>query len=271
MERESRGASEAVACPLIFPKERSVGSSSSADLKSCVAMKRPFMSAMGLALFCSVALGGAAVEPGFISLFDGKTLEGWTIQCLPKDREEAAKAWTVDQGTILANTLGHKEHFYIMLVSQKEYGDFVLRLRIQIERGVTGNSGIQIRSRYNAQTGWMEGPQIDINPPNPELTGKLWNEGPGPHRWLSNEPVKGLKFYYADQGDGWNDLEITAQGLRIKSVLNGVTVVDYDGTGVLDDELHQKLNAGKRGMIGLQIHSNDELKLRFKDVRIRPL
>jgi hypothetical protein len=158
-----------------------------------------------------------------------------------------------------------------MLVTQKEYTNFVLRLRLQVERGVTGNSGIQIRSRYNDQTGWMEGPQIDINPPGPELTGKLWNEGPGPHRWLSNQTVPGQTFYYADQGDGWNEMEITANGTRIKSVLNGVTVVDYDGSGVLDDEPHRQLNVGLRGMIGLQIHSGHELKLRFKDLRIKPL
>jgi hypothetical protein len=234
-------------------------------------MKHFSLPAVWPALFFSVAALSGADEPGFVPLFDGKTLNGWTINCLPKDKELGAKAWTVDQGTILANTLAHKEHFYIMLVTEQEYGDFVLRLRLQVERGVTGNSGIQIRSRYNAQTGWMEGPQIDINPPNPELTGKLWNEGPGPHRWLSNEPVQGFKFFYADQGDGWNDLEITARGMKIKSVLNGVTVVDYDGSGVLDDDLHRKLNVGTRGMIGLQIHSSDELKLRFKDVRIKPL
>jgi hypothetical protein len=147
----------------------------------------------------------------------------------------------------------------------------VLRLRIQVERGVTGNSGIQVRSRYNPKTGWMEGPQIDINPPNPQLTGKLWNEGPGPHRWLSNEPVEGLKFFYADEGDGWNDMEIAAKGMRIKSVLNGVTVVDYDGSGVLDDKLHKKHNVGTKGVIGLQLHSFHQLKLRFKDIRIKPL
>ncbi|MCB1124874.1 MAG: DUF1080 domain-containing protein [Verrucomicrobiae bacterium] len=215
------------------------------------------------------ALEFSRAEPGFVSLFDGKTLEGWTIRCLPKDRVLAARAWTVDQGTILADTMGHTGHFYIMLVSRKEYGDFVLRLRLQVERGITGNSGIQIRSRYDPETGWMEGPQIDINPPGPELTGKLWNEGPGPHRWLSNETIEGQKFHYADEGDGWNDLEITANGMRIRSVLNGVTVVDYDGSGVLDDEPHRKLNVGTRGRIGLQIHSYQELKLRFKDVRIR--
>jgi multimeric flavodoxin WrbA len=216
-------------------------------------------------------VASGADESGFVPLFDGRTLDGWTINCLPKDKALAAKAWTVDQGTILANTIGHRDHFYIMLVTTQEYGDFVLRLRLQVERGVTGNSGIQIRSRYDVLTGWMEGPQIDINPPSPELTGKLWNEGPGPHRWLSNEAVKDLRFCYADEGTGWNDLEITAQGMKIRSVLNGVTVVDYDGTGVLDDDLHKRLEVGTRGMIGLQIHSYDELKLRFKDIRIKSL
>jgi hypothetical protein len=214
---------------------------------------------------------GRAAEPGFISLFDGKTLDGWEVKCLPKDKELGAKAWSVDHGTILANTTGHKEHFYIMLVSQREHGDFVLRLRVQVERGVTGNSGIQIRSRYNSQTGWMEGPQIDINPPEPETTGKLWNEGPGPHRWLSNDRIPGFKFYFADEGEGWNDMEITARGTKIRSVLNGVTVVDYEGAGVLDDPAHKALGAGLTGYLGLQIHSYQEMKLRFKDIWIKPL
>ena len=234
-------------------------------------MKRICFPAICLVLALSIAFPARAAEPGFVSLFDGKSLNGWTINCLPKDKELAAKAWTVDDGTILANSIGHTEHFYILLATEKEYGDFVLRLRIQVERGVTGNSGIQIRSRYNPKTGWMEGPQIDINPPQPELTGKLWNEGPGPHRWLSSEPIEGFKFFYADEGDGWNEIEITAKGTRIKSVLNGVTVVDYDGSGVLDDELHKKHKVGMKGVIGLQLHSYHQLKLRFKDIRIKPL
>jgi len=214
---------------------------------------------------------GAVTEPGFIPLFDGKTLTGWTVNCLPKDKEFSTRAWTVDEGTILADSTGHSDHFYILLTTAAEFGDFVLRLRFQVERGVTGNSGIQIRSRYNAETGWMQGPQVDINPPNPELTGKLWNEGPGEHRWLSNEPIPGTKFFYADEGEGWNDLEITAQGMQIKSVLNGVTVVDYDGSDVLDDDEHKQAGVGTNGYIGLQLHSHDQLKLRFKDIRIKRL
>ncbi len=213
----------------------------------------------------------AAAEDGFVSLFDGKTLDGWDVNHMPKDAQLARTAWSVDNGTLLADTTGHEEHFYILLATKKEYGDFVLRLRFQVERGVTGNSGIQIRSRYNSETGWMQGPQLDINPPSPELTGKLWNEGPGEHRWLSNEPVANPKFFYANEGNGWNDLEITAQGMHIRSVLNGVTVVDYDGSGVLDDQLHKQHNVGTRGVIGLQIHSFHQMKLRFKDIRIREL
>ena len=235
-------------------------------------MRRAARNGLWMTIALLLPAAAPAAEDGFVSLFDGKTLQAWTVCCLAKDRDLAAKAWTVDRGTILADTLGHKEQFYIWLTSDKEYGDFVLRLRLQCERGVKGNNGIQIRSRYIAETGWMEGPQIDIDPPRPRgTTGKLWNEGPGQHRWLSNEPVQGLKFFYADEGDGWNDLEITAKGMRIRSVLNGVTVVDYDGSGVLDDELHRKHRVGTRGVIGLQIHQHDELKLRFKEIRIREL
>ena len=45
-----------------------------------------------------------AAEPGFTPLFDGKTLDGWTVNHLPKDKQLAAKAWTVDGGTLLADT-----------------------------------------------------------------------------------------------------------------------------------------------------------------------
>jgi len=228
---------------------------------------------VGLSLMLAMAtIVRSDDDTGFVSLFDGKTLSGWTVKCLPQDRGLAKTAWSVDRGTILANTIGHKDHFYIMLVSDREYSDFVLRLRVQIRRGVTGNSGIQIRSNYGPETGWMEGPQIDIDPPNPRgTTGKLWNEGPGEHRWLSNELVPEAKFVFADEGNGWNDMEITVRGTRIRSVLNGAAVVDYDGAGVLDDAAHKQRGVGLRGSIGLQIHMNDELELRFRDLRIKEM
>ncbi len=49
--------------------------------------------AMFGAAFFLTAAAAPAVDEGFTPLFDGKTLAGWTIHCLPKDKEFAAKAW----------------------------------------------------------------------------------------------------------------------------------------------------------------------------------
>jgi len=223
-----------------------------------------------------------AAEPGFVPLFDGRSLSGWQIKCKPADQPAAARFWKVDQGTILADSLEHQGHDYVWLVSEREFDDFVLRLRFQVERGIKGNSGIQIRSRYDDEAGYLDGPQIDINPPGPWRTGMVWDETRGAQRWLY-PPVpkgqwvnpsmapKGFKFFYADQPPGWNDLEISARGTQLKAVLNGVMVMELDGRGVLDDELHRRRNVGLRGHIALQIHKGHQVKIRFKDIRIKQL
>ncbi len=229
-------------------------------------------------VFALCSLAGA--EEGFVSLFDGKSLDGWTVKCQPKDRELGTRFWRVDGGTILADSLGHQNHDYVWLVSNKEYADFVLRLRFQVERGIKGNSGLQIRSRYDDQAGHMDGPQIDINPPGPWRSGMMWDETRGARGWLfpkvprgkgvdESMAPKGFKFFHADQGSGWNDLEVSALGMKIKAWLNGVGVTDYDDAGVLDDALHQQRQVGRRGVIALQIHARDELKIRFQDLRIK--
>jgi len=64
-------------------------------------------------------------------------------------------------------------------------------------------------------------------------------------------------------------MEITARGLKLKAVLNGGTIMDYDGEGVLNDVLHKQRNVGEKGHIALQIHTGDKLKIRFKDIQIR--
>jgi hypothetical protein len=221
-------------------------------------------------------------ERGFTPLFDGKTLNGWTVKSKPKDKDLAAKFWSVDDGAILANSLGHKEHDYVWLVTNEEYGDFEMRFRFQVARGIMGNSGVQVRSRYDDQAGYLDGPQIDINPPSPWRSGMIWDETRGSQRWLyprvpqgkwvdESMTPKGFKFVYADEADGWNHLRIVAKGMKIVAWLNEILVTDYDGTGVLDDAVHQQYNVGRKGIIALQIHTHDAVKIRFTDVRIKRL
>ena len=64
---------------------------------------------------------------------------------------------------------------------------------------------------------------------------------------------------------------IYARGTKLFAVLNGVPIMRYDGIGVLDDETHQQRNVGMKGHIALQIHTGDELKISFKDIKIREL
>ncbi len=219
-------------------------------------------------------------DPSWISLFDGKSLDGWTVKCKPEDREK--QFWKVDGGSILTDSMGHKGHDYVWLTTNREYANFLLRLEFQAFRASPGNSGVQIRSRYDDREFWLNGPQIDINPPGAWRTGMMWDETRGNQRWIYPDLPKdkwvdesmakpSRIMYYAEDGDVWNQLEISAIGTEIRATLNAVPITDYDGKGLLDDRLHQDKRVGREGVIALQIHTGDQLKIRFRNIRIKPL
>ncbi len=238
-------------------------------------------------LFLVISLGLAGchsfsgtADESWEPLFNGSDLTGWTVKCKPAD--PGKEFWTVQDGTIQANSLGAKGHDYVWLLSDQTYSDFVLRLQFQAFRESPGNSGVQIRSRYDDTAGWLDGPQIDINPPGPWRTGMMWDETRQGSGWLYPAVPKGqwvnegmappnLVFHYADDPNPWNTMEIESIGTKIKVHLNGVLIADFDGTGVLDDSTHQKYNVGLDGHIALQIHKGDQLKIRFKDIEIKNL
>ena len=232
-----------------------------------------------------LTVAGPAVEAAkkdaeWTSLFNGRDLAGWTVKCKPADA--AKHFWKVDGGTILADSIGAKGHDYVWLMTEKAYGDFALKLKFQAYRDSPGNSGVQVRSRYDDAAFWLDGPQVDINPRGPWRTGMIWDETRGSKRWLWPKVPKGkwvnqsmarpgAKFHYSDQTPAWNDLEITCIGTRMKAVLNGVTVMEYDGAGILDDDVHKKHRVGMTGHVALQIHRGDQLRIRFKDLFIKDL
>ena len=198
------------------------------------------------------------------SLFNGKDLTNWVIKAHAKDLPK--NYFTVKDGAIVADAQD-KDHDYVWCYSEKEYINFKLRLKFQGERGNYSNSGVQVRSRYdhNDGDGWLNGPQIDIG--FTDRNGSIWDETRNNQRWLI-EDYTPKTFYWNDEGEGWNDLEITVIGLRITVVQNGQTITDYDGTGVLDDENHLNLGVGTTGHIALQIHTEDIMKIKFKDIEI---
>ena len=220
----------------------------------------------------------AAKKPAtpWTSLFNGKNLDGWQVKCKPPDKDKTF--WKVADGAIVCDSMGRKKHDYVWLMTKREYGDFELKLKVRGHAPKSrGNSGVQVRSRYDDKARWLDGPQVDIHPPAPWRTGLIYDETRETKRWISpslknwnitkNQGPK--KWLW--KADDWNDLYIRCKGTKILTRLNGLVMSDFDGKGVLDDAAHRKHNVGMKGYIALQLHSRDELLIEFKDIHIRPL
>jgi hypothetical protein len=224
-------------------------------------------------------LAGPAAGEEWRSLFDGKTLAGWRVEARAEDRERGF--WTVRDGAITADSMGRPGHDYVWLVSEGEWDDFELRLEVRSFRRSPGNSGVQFRSRWDPEASWLDGPQVDVHPPAPWRTGLVYDETRGAQRWIFPslpdwriEPAQGpreWRWRHADEGDGWNELAILARGTRVTTIVNGLTIADFDGAGLLDDDAHRRRRVGLRGHFALQLHKDDELLVQFRGVRVRSL
>ena len=234
---------------------------------------------LALVVFALVVSGAPAPDEGWQSLFDGRTLAGWHVAARPGD--EGKSFWQVRDGAITCDSRGRPDHDYVWLVSDGEYGDFELRLLVRGFRQVPGNSGIQFRSRYDRAAFWLDGPQVDVHPPAPWRTGLVYDETRGAQRWIhpslpdwSIEPRHGPREWRwrgAEEGDGWNEIHLTCRGTKVTAEVNGITIADFDGAGILDDEAHRRHGVGLRGHFALQLHKGDELLIEFRAIRVRPL
>lgn len=209
------------------------------------------------------------------SLFDGQTLKGWRVESRPEDRGKVF--WQVRDGAIFCDSLGRKDHDYIWLVSEPEFDDFELTLEVRGFAESPGNSGVQFRSRYDAALGWLHGPQVDVHPPAPWRTGLIYDETRETRRWIypslkdwNIEPSQGPAKWQWDAA-GWNRVRLVCQGMKVRTEVNGIVIADYDGTGVLDDAAHQSHQVGRKGHLALQLHAKDELRIAYRNIRVRRL
>jgi len=178
---------------------------------------------------------------GWISLFDGKSLDGWWFWGPNK------KGFAVEDGTIVWKMAGG-----VALYSHDRYDNFILRLEWKIEEG--GNSGIFLRApRVGRQSkiGMEFQLQGDLGQPvEQHTTGAIYD-------------VVAPRINASKPAGEWNTVEITLNGSMMKAVLNGEVVQDID----LDtnDELRVRI---RRGFIGLQDHG---CPVAFRNIRIKRL
>lgn len=196
-----------------------------------------------VAVFCLlVAPAVAADDAGFRPLFNGKDLSGWIT---PDDKS----IWTVENGEIVGRTTSKdqlkKNEF---LVTDRDYGDFVLRAKVKL---INHNSGIQFRSK-RAANGAVSGPQADAAE---GYWGLLYEER---GRGILERPPASVKSLVKPHD--WNEYEITARGDHVVILFNGTKVVDRT------DPMF-----AKSGVIALQIHAGQAMEVRFKDLEIKTL
>lgn len=193
--------------------------------------------------------GAAGAEP--VSLFDGKTLDGW--DCDPA-------MWRVENGVITGGSTTEKIRQNDFIATRKSFQNFELRLKIKVSGDPkTGllNSGIQIRSVRDGKA--MAGYQIDCGA---GWFGKIYDE----HRrnkviWAPT-PEQQAALDRAVDVFGWNEYRIRAEGPRIQTWINGVHCMDYTETDP---------NVALDGQIAPQVHSGGACLVQVKDVTIEEL
>lgn len=203
-------------------------------------------------------------EAESVSLFDGKTLEGWKA-VNPKN----AKYWSVIDGIITASN-GDKKmptNTYLATTSEYENFDFTREFRLSGDPNSGGiiNSGIQYRSLLQSkkkkvkdkilQTPIIVGYQADIGE-------KWWGGIYDEHR--RRKLVKGdATALLASEGfahDAWHTYKIVCKGNHHQLFINGFLTADYTEK---DPEIPAK------GVIALQLHSGGVAKIEYKNIQIK--
>lgn len=204
-------------------------------------------SALLLAAVPVMAQGKPELEQGFVSLFDGKSLDGW---------EGNLDVFLVRDAAIVGGSLQQNVPRNEFLTTKREYDNYELRLQFKLLGGDKANAGIQIRSQRIPDHHEMIGYQADMGE---NWWGCLYDESRRKKVLAGPEQEERRKII---KRDDWNDYRILCEGRRIRLWINGKPTVDYTEP---DESIPQK------GLIGLQIHGGPPSEAWYRNIRIRKL
>ena len=199
-------------------------------------------------LFLTAFMGQKPLKP--ISLFDGKSLNGW--------QGDTKNTWRIENGTIVGGSLVNEVPHNDFLCTTKSYVNFILKLKIKLI-GNAGfiNSGIQFRSKRLAEPAY-------------EMTGYQADWGKGYWASLYDESRRNITLVKPDsiqiqkwiKINDWNNYEVRAENRRIRLYINGHNTVDYT---------EKDLTIPQEGLIGVQIHGGGKAQVAFKDITIQEM
>lgn len=187
-----------------------------------------------------------AEDGDWISLFDGKTMEGWKIN-------ESPESWKVEDGSLVCH--GKRSHlFYVG--SDKPFKNFHFSAEVMTTPG--SNSGIYFHTRYQ-ESGWPKYGyecQVNITQGDPKKSGGIYATLD-----VANPPAK---------DNEWYTQEIIVEGRRVITKINGEVTADYvepEGKPAFSADFERRLG---EGTFALQAHDPDS-KVYFRNLKVKRL
>lgn len=187
-------------------------------------------------------------DNGWISLFNGKNLDGWKAG-------ENADTFTVANGAI--KVAGPRAHlFYQGDVENHDFKNFEFKATVMTKPGA--NSGIYIHTEYE-EDGWpSKGYEVQVNNSQQDWkrTGSLYN-------------IVDIKETYV-KDNTWYTEYIKVEGKRIIVKINDTVVVDYTEPEKPKRDDGQKKRVLGSGTFALQGHDPGSVVF-YKDIMVKPL
>ncbi len=211
-------------------------------------------------LFAAKPLHEIEKEPdlradGFVSLFDGTTLEGWERA---EGKASGKMKYAVDDHAIVGTCVVKEPNGFLR--TKKLYRDFIFTCEVKFD--VLGNSGIQFRSLQREKDGRVFGYQCEVDHSERRYSGGIYDEAR--RGWLyplwgaMHEKARGA-FKYGE----WNRFTIQARGRRLQTWVNGVPCSDFTDT---DGKAFTP-----EGFIALQVHGGPKGQIRWRHLRIKSI
>lgn len=190
---------------------------------------------------------------GFVSLFNGRSLDGWVGDTI---------SYRAQDGCIMVTT---GNDFGGNLYTKDEYADFIYRFEFQLTPGA--NNGLGIRAPLEGDAAYV-GMELQILDNTDPIYANL---KPYQYHGSVYGVIPARRDFQNPVGE-WNYEEVVIQGTHVKVTLNNTVIVDGDiadarDNGTMDHKDHPGLKNTK-GHIGFLGHGS---VLKFRNIRIKTL
>jgi hypothetical protein len=198
------------------------------------------------------AMAEAEAAEGFVPLFNGRDLAGWTGD---------TAGYAAEGGKIVV----HPELGGGDLYTAGEYADFVLRFDLKLTPAANNGLGVRAPLEGDAAYAGMELQILEDGSP------VYWTLKPYQYHGSVYGVVAARRGALRPPGE-WNSEEVTVRGRRVIVVVNGSVVVDADldaasAGGTLDGRDHPGLKRSS-GRIGFLGHGSI---VEFRNIRIKEI